>query len=160
LRLGGVAKPQHPARAKLRNMDDPTAVLASDVKILGDTYACRDTLKSMGAYWDKEHNHWLLRGTVNKRALEQLLDESGVEWHYWRPHARREGISIRLGFDQERHRMLASECKCTDVTCDVCSYACCAQAVPYTEAELAAQVWVGVQYRCPRHGHVMHGTDD
>ena len=160
LRLGGVAKPQHPARTKLRNMADPTAVLASDVKIWGDTFEHRDTLKSMGAYWDKAHNHWLISGTVNKNALEELLDDAGVEWHYFRPRSRQSGLSVRLGFDQERHRLLSSECTCSDVTCDVCSYACCAQAVPYSAEELAAQRWVGVQYRCPRHGHVMHGTDD
>lgn len=159
--LDDAARQRFQSRQHLLDTGDG-AVHARDAKFTGETFACRDALKALGARWDGEC--WRLEGDFNKLALEQALDASGVEWHYYRPHGHyvhRHALHVSVEYDASRHAWLQRGCSCAPAyTCDSCRYACCAAAVPRSEEALAAERWVGVIYDCPAHGCVRFGTDD
>ena len=134
----------------------PNAVLARDATFSGQTYACKDVLRSLGARWDGQQ--WVLEGDFDKRVLEQRLTHANLNWRYYAPNMRgmreKDAVVVKLKYDAEKHaRLAAAYCKCGPAyTCDRCSYACCPQAEPWSEEQMHARWLIGVVYDCPVHG--------
>lgn len=149
-RLSPDQQARQEARQNIEDLGQAGAIHACDAVFTGNTFACKELLKSFGARWDPQRKAWTIEGSFNRNALEEALDDAGLDWNWYTPHCYSQGsnmIFVDLGFDEARHERLQSGCDCSGTeTCRACLYACCNQAIPRCPDDL------DLGYDCPHHG--------
>lgn len=131
---------------------------AANAAFLGDTFPIKDKLKTLGAVWDPDKGSWLIKGSFNKQGLAEALTDLDIDWEWWNMETS-DRIQVVVDYDQERHKYASLYCQCTARTCNVCRFACCRQARPYSPEQLDEKQWIGVIYECDYHGKTMVGHD-
>lgn len=146
-----------PLRKALLDTNHASEIVA-DVLFRSNNSKVKFFLIELGAQNVQTSDVLELRGDINKRALEAILNQSGIEWSRFNAFKIRKPLEVWYSYDSERHCFLIDKCHCSKYTCIYCKFACCRHAVPLFKSYAYTTENINAEYRCSIHSPIINAN--